>query len=293
MNYAETVARCDARIPWSMWTAQQRFPDVAITDAAAYWPFSSERHEYWGPRAKWLLGSWLEQLDLNRGDVITVLTTSQEQYVALDVSVTSFNFASVSRVVSDRTRVIVVIHELGYVDAAFPVQCEEWRARGITVMEDCAHVAGVALGTAHVGDYGDAALFSLSKVIPARVGGLIRTRKPFKLAPMSEAMSSDTAEGRLAAQAAFPRLGQINLLRTERHQLLRSGLDLPPWEPRKPTVSAPLYSIYDDREGRINKAEAPDVDWGTTTIEVGRIQIPTNPLVPLSQFEALVTHFRR
>lgn len=292
MNSTKTSTLCYARIPWSQWAVRDHIPELTADNGVADWPFNSERNEYWGPRGKWLLAAWLAHLGLDRNDVITVLTTSQERYVALDVSVTSFNFASVSRVVTDRTRVIIVIHELGYVDTSFPSRCEEWRARGIMVLEDCAHVAGLSVGSARVGDFGDAALFSLCKVIPARVGGLIRTRRPFRLPAMDETMSAATDEGRAAAETHFPHLHKINARRQERHQLLRSGLDLRPWDPECPTVASPLYSIYDDREQRVNKAELPDVDWGQTTIEANRVQIPTNPLVPLSEFEALVAHLR-
>lgn len=292
MNLTKTRTRCYARIPWSQWAARDHIPELADDNGALEWPFDSERNEHWGPRARWLLGVWLESLNLDRGDVITVLTTSQERYVAIDVSITSFNFASVARVVNDRTRVIIVIHELGYVDADFPSRCAEWRERGIVVLEDCAHVAGLGVSNAKVGDFGDAALFSLCKVIPARVGGLLRTREPFQLPPMDETMSAAAEEGRAAAEAHFPYLNRINNRRQERHQLLRGGLDLPSWDPPCPTVAAPLYSIYDDREQRVNKAELPDVDWGQTTVEANRIQIPTNPLVPLSEFQALVAHFR-
>jgi hypothetical protein len=292
MNLVKTRTRCYARIPWSQWEARDHIPELTGDNGALDWPFNSERNEYWGPRARWLLGAWLGSLGLERGDVITVITTSQERYVGIDVSITAFNFGSISRVVTDRTRVIIVIHELGYVDTDFPRRCEEWRAHGILVLEDCAHVAGLGVDSAKVGDFGDAALFSLCKVIPARVGGLIRTRKPFQLPAMDETMSAATEEGRTAAEAHFPYLHKINNRRQERHQMLRGGLNLAPWDPPCPTVAAPLYSIYDDREQRVNKAELPDVDWGNTTIEPNRVQIPTNPLVPLSEFAAVVDHFQ-
>jgi hypothetical protein len=283
---------CDVRIPWSQWSARDHIADLTAGETPSDWPFGSERHEQWGPRAKWLLAAWLDHLNLDRSDVITVLTTSQERYVAIDVSITSFNFASVSRAISDRTRVIIVIHELGYVDTSFPDRCEEWRARGIKVLEDCAHVAGVSVGPGKVGDFGDAALFSLCKIIPARVGGLIRMRSPFELPPMSEVQASATVEGKASAKELFPYLSRINAMREERHMLLRQELELEPWEPEPLTVSAPLYSVYTDREHRIQKAEFPNVDWGQTTIEPDRIQIPTNPLVPLSEYKALAAHVR-
>jgi len=279
-------------IPWSPWTAREHISDAIAGEPGAGRPFDSLRHEHWGPTGRWLLGSWLDHLDLDRSDVITVLTTSQERYVSICVSVTAFNFASVARVVTDRTRVIIVIHEFGYVDTDFPKQCEEWRARGITVLEDCAHVAGITIGSARVGDYGDAALFSLPKIIPAKFGGLLRTRKPFRLPTMDETTSSATMEGKAAAEASLPYVGRFNALRKERHQLLRDGLGLPPWEPSKSVVSVPWFSMYTDPGNEAYEAYFPDVSWGRATLEADRLQIPTNPLVPLREFEALITCFQ-
>ena len=290
-TYMETL--CAARIPWSLWSAPNNIADLTAGEASTDWPFGSERHENWGPRAKWLLGAWLGHLNLDRSDVITVLTTSQECYVAIDVSVTSFNFASVSRVVTDRTRVIIVIHELGYVDKEFPSRCKEWRARGIVVMEDCAHVAGVEVGSQRVGDFGDAALFSLTKVIPARVGGLIRTRKPFQLPAMDETLSAAAEEGKAAAMESFPYLYRINALREERHQLLRRGLGLSPWEPEARTYSAPLYSIYTDSGASDQQIRIPERRLGTDNeSKQTAFRSPQMRSSLCAEFEALIAHVR-
>jgi hypothetical protein len=285
-----TETRCDARISWSPWSNRDRLAEAIGDEGVPGWPFDSSRHESWGPTGRWLLGSWLEDLGLDRSDVVTILTTSQEQYVSICVSVTAFNHASVARVVTDRTRVVIAIHEFGYVDAAFPGQCEEWRASGIIVVEDCAHVAGLTVGSARVGDYGDAALFSMPKIIPASTGGLLRTRKPFHPPAMDETMSAAAMDGKAAAEQSFPYLDRFNALRLERHRLLRDGLGLPPSEPQRPTVSVPWYSMFVDEEHRVDTAAFPNVFWGQATLEANRLQIPTNPLVPLSQYEALVAH---
>jgi hypothetical protein len=234
----------------------------------------------------------LRHLGLDRGDVITIITTSQEQDVSTCVSVEAFNYASVARVVTDRTRVVIAIHEFGYVDTAFPSRCEEWRARGITVLEDCAHVAGIRVGSARAGDYGDAALFSLPKVIPARAGAVLRSREPFRLPPMDEARSSMTMEGKAVAEESFPHLDRLNALREERHQFLRRELGLPSWEPEKSTVSVPWYSMFTDPERRVDAGAFPNADLGGASLVAGRVQIPTNPLTPLSEFEALVSYIK-
>src|ERR1700733_3274195 len=101
MSLTPTREHCTARIPWDPWSNRDHIPELIGEADALGWPFDSSRHEYWGPAGRWLLGSWLGRLGLDRSDVITILTTSQEQYVSICVSVTAFNHAAVARVVTD------------------------------------------------------------------------------------------------------------------------------------------------------------------------------------------------
>jgi len=292
-NLARGTASYDTRIPLYQWeVGGHAAADAIAGQEGGSWPFDSVRHEYWGPTGRWLLAAWLGHLGLDRGDVITILTTSQERYVSICVSVAAFNYASVSRVLTDRTRVIIAIHEFGYVDVEFPRRCEEWRAQGIAVLEDCAHAAGVRVGSARSGDYGDAALFSLPKITPARAGGLLRTRVPFDLPAMDEANSAATGDGKAVADVHLPHVDRYSALRQERHQLLRAGLGLPPWEPPRAVVSTPWFSMYTDPEQDAYKAAFPHVFWGTATLVPGRLQIPTNPLVPLAEYQTVVDYVR-
>ena len=85
--------------------------------------------------------------------------------------------ASVQRVLSSRTRVVVAQHSFGYacdVDAVM----EAARTVGAAVIEDCATTLGTKVGNRMVGDIGDAALFSLdhSKPLNTLVGGVIYSR---------------------------------------------------------------------------------------------------------------------
>jgi len=284
--------RYRTQIPLYQWSAREHMDETLANVRDPNWSFDSERHEHWGPTGRWLIGAWLGQLNLDRTDVITILTTSQERYVSICVSVTAFNHASISRLVTRRTRVVIAIHEFGYVDTSFPGQCEEWQARGIAVLEDCAYAAGIRVGCASAGDYGDAALFSLPKIIPANAGGLLRTQAPFRLPAMDAAKASATDEGKAAASAYLSYVPIFNTLRKERHELLRNGLGLPPWEPDKPTVSVPWFSMYTDPDQHLYKSVFPDVHWGTATLEADRLQIPTNPLVPLGEFKTLIDYIR-
>lgn len=282
----------DTRIPLYQWEASEHAEEAKAGHPAGSTPFPTARHEHWGPTGRWLLGAWLAALGLDRGDVVTILTTSQEQYVSICVSVTAFNQASISRVMTDRTRVVIVIHEFGYIDTTLPERIADWRSRGILVVEDCAFVAGVRVGSGWVGDYGDAALFSLPKIIPATAGGLLRTREPFELPPMTEAARVATAENKAVAEANLPYVDRFNALRLERHELLRDGLGLPPWDPPRPVVAVPFFSMYTDPEQDAYKAAFPHVFWGTASLVPGRLQIPTNPLVPVAEFKTIIDYIR-
>jgi len=280
----------NARIPLYQWEALEQASEALAGAGDASWTFSSTRHEHWGPSGRWLIGAWLEQLNLGRDDVVTILTTSQERYVSICVSVTAFNYASISRVPTDRTRAIIAIHEFGYIDRDFPARCAEWRAQGIPVLEDCAYAAGIQIGSAQAGDFGDAALFSLPKIIPVNCGGLLRTRAPLKIPTMNAEQSLACTSGRTAAEKYLPRVPLFNSLRSERHQILRDGLGLRPWEPAKPTISVPWFSMYTDPHQYVYKQVLPDVFWGTATLEPERLQIPTNPLVPLSEYRTVIEY---
>src|SRR5262249_26289220 len=126
---------------------------------------------YLGPRARWLYNAVLASLDLKRTDEIAILTTTQDVYVSICVSVPAFNYCRIARTVTEATKVVVIIHEFGYAFPDLAARVSEWRARGITIIEDCAHVVGLALDGGFVGSFGDYALFSLSKILPTPVGG--------------------------------------------------------------------------------------------------------------------------
>src|SRR5437879_1894151 len=92
-------------------------PDLAQQIAAEpdQDPFETLNHSYryYGASGKRLLSAVLASLGLTRRDEIAILTTSGETYVTTCVSVTAFNFAKISRIVSLDTRVVIVIHEFG------------------------------------------------------------------------------------------------------------------------------------------------------------------------------------
>ena len=123
----------------------------------------------------------LEERGLQPCDEVWVVTTFNKPNVSSCVTSTIFNYCKPSRVLSESTRAILVIHEFG---VPYPqimqlrFLCHE---RHIPLIEDCAHTVDSRWpdGTI-VGSVGDYVIYSLSKLFPIACGGLVfgLTRPP-------------------------------------------------------------------------------------------------------------------
>jgi dTDP-4-amino-4,6-dideoxygalactose transaminase len=99
-------------------------------------------------------------------------------FADVDADTQALNADTVSRVISNRTRAIIVVHLAGW-----PAAMEELIAlanrKGIRVIEDCAQAHGATLNGQPVGSFGDIAAFSFctDKIISTGgEGGMIVTR---------------------------------------------------------------------------------------------------------------------
>ncbi|HLN15235.1 MAG TPA: DegT/DnrJ/EryC1/StrS family aminotransferase [Acidimicrobiales bacterium] len=243
-------------------------------------PFGAdERHSHFGPSGRWLLGAWLSTVVGRRSEEIAILTTSDETYVSTCVTIAAFNHGRVSRLVTGDTVAVVVIHEFGYVFADIAERCAEWRARGLAVLEDCAHLVGTTPEGERVGIYGDAALYSLPKVLPAPSGGLLRTRGAFTVPSMDAGLTACVAAGREAAERHLGRTWWLNERRLRRHALLAE---------RCPTIELAAQAVpWATSVAVPSRAEAEEtvtgVEW-VATLRDDRVVVPTNPCVEEVEF---------
>lgn len=231
-----------------------------------------------GPTARWLLTGVLSSLGLRREDEIAILTTSGETYVSTCVSVTAFNHARISRVVTPATRVVIVIHEFGYVFEDIVARIAGWQADGITVIEDCAHVMGLRIGDTVVGGLGDFALYSLPKLVPVESGGILRSRRPVTVPALSSAQQE---AGRRAAEAAatyLPKIGWLNRRRLENAAAIERHLPqrFVRFRPSRCAVPWLFGFLSPAREAVV--AATPEVEWGST-LRRDLLYLSTNPLI--------------
>lgn len=268
-------------IPFYMHHALQQSPHEEWNDEPPTDPFWGSPHQntYVGPRAKWLLASALHSLNLNFDDEIAIITTSQDTYVSTCVSVTAFNFAAINRIVTNKTKVVIVIYEFGYLDNTIVERINQWRASGITVIEDCAHIIGERICGRSVGSFGDFALYSLPKVLPAIAGGMLRTNYTVKLPTLTSDELDKTAHCRKAIEYYLPRFAWFNRKRKNLFALFSKktfqNFTLHP----ACTEAIPTYIGFLSQSKKQIESAAPGIEWGAT-LRGDLLYLPNNPLIP-------------
>lgn len=135
--------------------------------------------EYFGrpclllPNGRTAIALLLESLGVTKDDEVYITTTFEKPNVSSHVTATIFNYCRPSRVLTDKTRSILVIHEFGVPHPGTRQLLATARERGIPLIEDCAHTVDSWLNGQRVGTLGDYAIVSFPKIFPVRYGGLL------------------------------------------------------------------------------------------------------------------------
>ncbi len=130
------------------------------------------------PSGRLGLDAVLSSLELEPDDEVWITNSSGQRYISPCVTCVVFNHCQPSRVLTDRTRAIVVIHEYGYPHPELLGLRAVATGRGIPLIEDCVHSLDSAVDGVPLGSFGDHAIFSLSKVLPVPAGGILVSSEP-------------------------------------------------------------------------------------------------------------------
>jgi hypothetical protein len=218
---------------------------------------------------------WVAAVHAVRTDDVLVTNSSGQTYVSACVTCTIFNHCRPSRVLTERTRAIVVIHEYGYPHPRLAEMCAVARERGIPLIEDCAHSLDSALPAGPLGSLGDFAVFSLSKVLPVPSGGVLVAAAP----DAADALpSGDDAGAESAYRTHLSALPEYTRRRRRNYAAVRSafpdldvlldaGPDVTPWYVALLTPDAPQVR---------RRSEA--IEWGST-VQEDLLLVTTNPFV--------------
>lgn len=167
------------------------------------WRSGGETLRFEGTFARWLPVTHAVSFGSGRGALLAVLKTLEFQagdevllqaftcvavpaavqwangvavYVDIDPHTYTIDVADLERKITPRSRAVIVQHTFGY-PADLEAVIKLARAKGLFVIEDCAHALGVRLDGRRLGLFGDAAIFSFGrdKPISSVFGGMAVT----------------------------------------------------------------------------------------------------------------------
>lgn len=121
------------------------------------------------PKARTCIAECLKYYQVEKDDVVTILTTSGSFYISSCVTKTIEQYCLWSREITSKTKLIFVNHEFGY-------PFKQWdliKDLGIPIIEDCAYAFGTE--DPEIGKYSDFVIYSLPKFFPMQLGAILKT----------------------------------------------------------------------------------------------------------------------
>lgn len=125
------------------------------------------------PNGRTAISIILESLGLNPDDEVYITTTFEKPNISSCVTCTIFNFCRPSRVLTDKTKVIFVIHEFGVPHPRMDDLATLAKQKSLPLIEDCAHTIDSKHNGKMVGQSGDYMICSFPKIFPVQCGGLL------------------------------------------------------------------------------------------------------------------------
>ncbi len=241
-------------------------PDVSGT--SVHDPLAWAQRRRFTPSGRAALDLVLEDLALRPEDDVLITNSSGQTWISACVTCIVFNYCRPSRVLTDRTRAIVVIHEYGYPHPGLAELLGVARERGIPLIEDCAQSLDSRLDGRPLGSFGDAAIFSLPKVLPVAAGGVLVGGPE---GPDDEA-AAEAYRGQLPALAGYSCRRRENYAAVrerfaELPLLLEAGAETTPFYIGLLTDDAPAVKLRSDA-----------IEWGST-LRDDLLLVTTNPFV--------------
>jgi hypothetical protein len=243
------------------------------------------------PSGRSALDAVLRSLALRQDDEVLITNSSGQTYVSPCVTCTVFNHCQPSRVLTDRTRAIVAIHEYGYPHRDVRGLSATARARTIPLIEDCAHSLDSSFEGAPLGSFGEFAIFSLSKVLPIQSGGILVGAEPLPDLPVE--LTSGGAEGQASYVEHLPALPEYSRRRRRNCDAVRDHFPhVPLWlEPGAGITPFYVGLLMPDAPEIRRRSSA--VEWGST-LQEDLLLVTTNPFVdPDTLVAALASAFAR
>ena len=169
--YDDIVIDAFSELVPSLHIAPLNLTKMSATDVMCNLPdmFHTDRCISLHKKARYAITAALEDLHLQKEDVVTILTTSGNFYVSGCVTKAIEAVCRWNREVSNETKAILVIHEFGYPYKGL----SELKKYGLPIIEDCAYAF---FSKDEIGKVGDYVIYSLPKAFNMQMGGVMISR---------------------------------------------------------------------------------------------------------------------
>lgn len=155
-----------------------KLPDDDFIDEFFSVRFSGRRFKY-TYNGREAINMALRHYKLSPDDVVTIFTTTGNFYISHVVTEEIEKFCKWSRQIENKTKVIFVNHEFGYPY----INLKDVRKYGLPVIEDRAYSFFSHDKEDNIGTIGDFEIYSLPKMFPLQIGGIIATNLDIDLPP--------------------------------------------------------------------------------------------------------------
>ena len=142
---------------------------VRVPDSQEVFP--TDRFISLHKKARYAITAALKDLNLQKEDVVTILTTSGNFYVSGCVTTAIEKVCRWNREVCQETKTILVVHEFGYPYRGL----SELKKFGLPIIEDCAY-AFFSKDDDEIGQVGDYVIYSLPKAFNMQLGGVMYSK---------------------------------------------------------------------------------------------------------------------
>ena len=119
----------------------------------------------------------LSHYKLQKEDIVTILTTSNNFYVSSCVTSEIEKICRWTREISSKTKILFVIHEFGFPYA----RISDLKKFNIPIIEDCAYSFFSEDNTGGFETTGDFLIYSFPKMFPIQIGGLLVYKKEIEV----------------------------------------------------------------------------------------------------------------
>lgn len=238
----------------------------------------------------------LEIYNLSQDDHVWIITTSNNSYISSCVTKQIEKFCCWSRVKTEQTKLIFVVHEFGsvYKDMESLLQYR------IPIIEDCAMSMFSNDIQGRIGKYGDFTIYSLPKFFPVQFGGVLCCNKEqYKKELFEQTKLTDNAEQLLLyiSEYHFAQKKDIIAKRRENYAYLRKRFKELNCAVELPINSneCPSVFMFNDHETDLNKLKVAFQEHGIeSSIFYGRqaFFIPVHQNMELEDLDFMVELYK-